>query len=40
MFTEAMARRIEIWPVEKLVPYARNPDALGGAGCPDSRVDR
>jgi hypothetical protein len=25
MFTEAMARRIEIWPVEKLVPYARNP---------------
>jgi DNA modification methylase len=24
-FTEAMAKRIEIWPVEKLVPYARNP---------------
>ena len=22
---EAMARRIEIWPVEKLIPYARNP---------------
>jgi len=25
MFSEAMARRIEIWPIEKLVPYARNP---------------
>jgi len=25
MFSEAMARRIEIWPIEKLIPYARNP---------------
>jgi DNA modification methylase len=25
MFTEAMAKRIEIWPIEKLIPYARNP---------------
>jgi DNA modification methylase len=25
MFTEAMAERIEIWPIHKLVPYARNP---------------
>jgi DNA modification methylase len=25
MYSEAMARRIEIWPIEKLVPYARNP---------------
>jgi DNA modification methylase len=25
MYSEAMARRIEIWPIEKLIPYARNP---------------
>jgi DNA modification methylase len=25
MFSEAMARRIEIWPIEKVIPYARNP---------------
>src|ERR1019366_5759528 len=25
MFSQAMARRIEIWPIEKLIPYARNP---------------
>jgi hypothetical protein len=25
MFSEAMAKRIEIWPIEKLIPYARNP---------------
>jgi len=25
MFSEAMAWRIEIWPIEKLIPYARNP---------------
>jgi ParB-like chromosome segregation protein Spo0J len=25
MFSKAMARRIEIWPIEKLIPYARNP---------------
>jgi hypothetical protein len=25
MLTEAMAKRIEIWPIERLVPYARNP---------------
>jgi DNA modification methylase len=25
MFSETMAKRIEIWPIEKLIPYARNP---------------
>ena len=25
MYSEAMARRIEVWPIEKLIPYARNP---------------
>jgi len=25
MDSEAMARRIEIWPIEKLIPYPRNP---------------
>jgi len=25
MFSEVMAKRIEIWPIEKLIPYARNP---------------
>src|ERR1700694_2627563 len=25
MFSQAMAKRIELWPVEKLIPYARNP---------------
>ncbi len=25
MFSEAMAKRIEIWPIEKLIPYAHNP---------------
>ena len=25
MYSEAMAKRIEIWPIEKLIPYARNP---------------
>ena len=25
MFSQTMARRIEIWPIEKLIPYARNP---------------
>src|SRR5579862_8072735 len=25
MFHDAMARRIEIWPIERLIPYARNP---------------
>jgi DNA modification methylase len=25
MFSETMARRIEIWPIEKVIPYARNP---------------
>jgi DNA modification methylase len=25
MFSESMARRIEIWPIERLIPYARNP---------------
>jgi ParB-like chromosome segregation protein Spo0J len=25
LLVPAMARRIEIWPVERLVPYARNP---------------
>src|SRR5258707_15159654 len=24
MFSQAMARRIEIWPIEKRIPYARN----------------
>ena len=25
MFSEGMAKRIEIWLIEKLIPYARNP---------------
>jgi ParB-like chromosome segregation protein Spo0J len=25
MFPEGMARRIEIWPIERLIPYAGNP---------------
>ncbi len=25
MFSESMARRIEIWPIARLIPYARNP---------------
>jgi ParB-like chromosome segregation protein Spo0J len=25
MYSEAMARRIEIWPIERLIPYAENP---------------
>ena len=25
MSSESMARRIEIWPIERLIPYARNP---------------
>src|SRR6266851_7787770 len=25
MFSEAMAKRIEIWPIDKLIPFARNP---------------
>src|SRR5579864_3797855 len=25
MASEGMAKRIEIWPIERLVPYARNP---------------
>jgi len=25
MFSQAMARRIEVWPIEKVIPYARNP---------------
>src|SRR5688572_25986798 len=25
MLSPAMAQRIELWPVDKLVPYARNP---------------
>src|SRR3990167_1846233 len=25
MLTPAMAQRIELWPIEKLTPYARNP---------------
>src|SRR5580704_13332078 len=25
MYSEAMAKRIEIWPIEKLIPYTRNP---------------
>ncbi len=25
MFSESMVRRIEIWPIERLIPYARNP---------------
>src|SRR6266436_5103399 len=25
MFSQAMAKHIEMWPIEKLIPYARNP---------------
>src|SRR6202049_1963166 len=25
MFSEGIAERLEIWPIEKLIPYARNP---------------
>src|ERR1700730_12320330 len=25
MLSEAMAQRIEVWPLEKLIPFARNP---------------
>ena len=31
MYSEAMARRIEIWPIEKLIPYARNPRSHSAA---------